>query len=61
MVTSLHRVLVLLMVVLAMTGCAHHSVVVRCDGKLEPINLPQPKAADMMPAAPASPPADSTK
>lgn len=58
MVTSLHRVLVLLMVVFAIPGCAHHSVVVRCDGKLDPINLPRPKAADMMPAAPASPPAN---
>ena len=56
--TSLHRVLALLMVVLVMTGCAHHSVVVRCDGKLEPVNLPQPKAADMVPAAPATPPAN---
>jgi hypothetical protein len=58
MVTSLHRALVLLVVVFAIAGCAHHSVVVKCDGKLEPINVPQPRAADMMPAAPATPPAN---
>ena len=58
MVTSLHRVVMLLMVVLPVTGCAHHSVVVKCDGKLEPINLPQPMAADMKLTAPATPPAN---
>jgi hypothetical protein len=43
-------------VALAVTACAHHSIVVKCDGKLEPINLPEAKAAGMTAAPTPVPP-----
>lgn len=29
----------------ALSGCASQGNVVRCDGRLEPINMPMPRAA----------------
>lgn len=39
------RVVVVAYVVAALSGCASHGNVVRCSGRLEPINLPVPRAA----------------
>jgi hypothetical protein len=36
-------------VALAVSGCAHQ-IVVKCDGKLVPINAPAPKAANSKPS-----------
>lgn len=58
MLTLPQKALLLLMAVLGTTGCAHHSIVVKCDGKLEPINLPEAKAADTKAAPPLAPPAN---
>jgi hypothetical protein len=45
-------------VALALGACAHHPIVVKCDGKLEPINLPEAKAAATKIASPPAPPAN---
>jgi hypothetical protein len=47
-------------VTLAITACAH-SIVVKCDGKLEPINLPEGKAADRKGGSPPAPLANQNK
>jgi hypothetical protein len=49
MVATNFKVLVLLMAAFYMGACAHHTVVVKCDGKLEPINVPAPKSAEAKP------------
>jgi hypothetical protein len=36
-------------------GCAHHTVQVKCDGPLRPINQPAPKEAPSTPAAATRP------
>jgi len=43
-------------VALALNACAHHPIAVKCDGKLEPINLPEAKAAATKVATPPAPP-----
>ena len=32
------RVLIVLVVLIALTGCAGHEIKVNCDGKLQPVN-----------------------
>ena len=49
MVGTKFKVLVLLTTAFYMGGCAHHTVVVKCDGKLVPINVPEPKSAETKP------------
>jgi hypothetical protein len=49
MVGTQFKVLVLLTITLYVSACAHHTVVVKCDGKLEPINVPEPKSAEIKP------------
>lgn len=46
MVGTHFKVLVFLTITLNVSACAHHTVVVKCDGKLEPINVPEPKSAE---------------
>lgn len=36
-------------VVVALSGCASNGKVVRCDGRLEPINMPMPGAVQPVP------------
>lgn len=38
------RVIVVTYVIVALSGCASHGDLVRCDGRLEPINTPMPRA-----------------
>lgn len=52
--------IVLIGVTLAITACAHSNVV-KCDGKLEPINLPEAKAAEVKSAPAPAPPANQKK
>ena len=52
--------IVLIGITLTITACAH-SIVVKCDGKLEPINLPEAKPADMKGAPPPAPLANQKK
>jgi hypothetical protein len=49
------RVFVVLSATLSIAACAHHTVVVKCDGKLVPINLPDAKNTGTKPDAPALP------
>ena len=49
MVATKLKVIALLTSTLYMSACAHHPVTVKCDGKLEPINLPEPKSAGIKP------------
>jgi hypothetical protein len=37
-------------VIVALSGCASHDNLVRCDGRLQPINTPVPGAAQTEPA-----------
>jgi hypothetical protein len=46
---------------LAVGACAHHPIVVKCDGKLQPINLPHPKAPETTSGSPPAPPAKHMK
>jgi hypothetical protein len=43
--TTIRVVVTFLVMVLA--GCTSHSHVVRCDGRLEPINAPMPREGDV--------------
>jgi hypothetical protein len=56
MMSTTFKSIVLLGVTLAMTACAH-SIAVKCDGKLEPINLPEAKRADIKSTRPQAFPA----
>jgi hypothetical protein len=40
--------LVVLFVTVALSGCASHGNVVRCDGRLKPINMPVPRTAQVV-------------
>jgi hypothetical protein len=55
MVGTQFKVWVLLTAAFCMGACAHHTVVVKCDGKLDPINLPEPKNSGTKPDATALP------
>jgi hypothetical protein len=55
---TVFKAVTLFVVAFAIGACAHHSIVVKCDGKLEPINLPEAKAATIKAAAPPAPPAN---
>ena len=57
MVGTQFKVLVLLTTAFSMGGCAHNTIVVKCDGKLEPINVPEPKSAETKPDPSKVPPA----
>lgn len=46
------RVVVVAYLVAALSGCASDGNLVRCDGRLEPINAPMPRTAET--AAPTS-------
>jgi hypothetical protein len=50
MVGSL-KVFLALSATFTIAACAHHTAVVKCDGKLEPINLPEPKNTGTKPDA----------
>lgn len=39
------RAIAVAYVVVVLSGCASHNNLVRCDGRLEPINMPIPRAA----------------
>lgn len=43
------RAFVVVYVVVAFSGCASNGYVVRCDGRLEPINMPMPRAVQPAP------------
>lgn len=45
--TTIRVVVTFLLMTLA--GCASHSRVVRCDGRLEPINAPMPREKPVAP------------
>jgi hypothetical protein len=55
---TMFKAVTLFAVAFAIGACAHHSIVVKCDGKLEPINLPEAKAVTTKPATPPAPPAN---
>ena len=55
---TVFKAVTLLVVSFSIGACAHHRVVVKCDGKLEPINLPESKAAATKAATPPAPPAN---
>lgn len=56
MVTAF-KVIALFGITLTVGACAHHSVIVKCDGKLVPINVPQAKTVDLKAVAPPAAPA----
>jgi len=55
---TVFKAVTLLVVAFAIGACAHHSIVVKCDGKLQPINVPEAKATATKAATPPTQPAN---
>ena len=53
---TVFKAVTLFVVAFAIGACAHHSIVVKCDGKLQPINLPEAKVTATKAATPPAPP-----
>lgn len=55
------RVVMTAYLVVALAGCASQGNVVRCDGRLEPINMPVPRAVQTVAPARKSDAARSSR